>query len=291
MTRDQAVTAVEPSQEEGKRRLSNWDQSPWHIPLLLLALIMLFPFVWMLLSSFKTTKEIVSIPPTWLPHDFTTVGYQQIFTRLPLARNFLNSVIVCTVTTLIACFTASIAGFVFAKYQFRGKEFFFYCLIATMMVPIAVLVLPLYSLFTTLNLQNTYVALILPLAISGFGIFLLRQFMEGIPDEMMAAARIDGASEWTIYRRIALPLNLSPLAGVAVFTFLTNWNQFYWPLVIITKPEMRMLTQAVAMTAVQLGPRYDTLIAGAVVSVIPIVILFALAMRQVVESVTFSGGR
>ena len=242
-------------------------------------------------SSFKTTKEIVAIPPTWLPQVFTTSGYQQIFTKLPIARNFLNSVIVCTVTTAIACFVASIAGFVFAKYQFRGKEFFFYCLIATMMVPIAVLVLPLYSLFTSINLENTYIALILPLAVNGFGIFLLRQFMESIPDEMIDAARVDGASEWTIYRKVALPLNLSPLAGVAVFTFLTNWNQFYWPLVIITKPEMRMLTQSVAMTAVQLGPRYDTLIAGAVVSVIPIVILFALAMRQVVESVTFSGGR
>ena len=285
------MTSTRATKGTGRRWSFDYKQPFWHIPLLIVALIMFFPFVWMLFSSFKTTKEIVTIPPTWLPQDFTTSGYQQIFTKLPIARNFLNSVIVCSVTTATACFTASIAGFVFAKYQFRGKEFFFYCLIATMMVPIAVLVLPLYSLFTSIHLQNTYIALILPLAISGFGIFLLRQFMESIPDEMLDAARIDGASEWTIYRMIALPLNLSPLAGVAVFTFLTNWNQFYWPLVIITKPEMRMLTQSVAMTAVQLGPRYDTLIAGAVVSVIPIVILFALAMRQVVESVTFSGGR
>jgi len=285
------MTSTAPTKGTGRRWSFDYKQPFWHIPLLIVALIMFFPFVWMLFSSFKTTKEIVTIPPTWLPQDFTTSGYQQIFTKLPIVRNFLNSVIVCSVTTVTACFTASIAGFVFAKYQFRGKEFFFYCLIATMMVPIAVLVLPLYSLFTSIHLQNTYIALILPLAISGFGIFLLRQFMESIPDEMLDAARIDGASEWTIYRMIALPLNLSPLAGVAVFTFLTNWNQFYWPLVIITKPEMRMLTQSVAMTAVQLGPRYDTLIAGAVVSVVPIVILFALAMRQVVESVTFSGGR
>jgi multiple sugar transport system permease protein len=273
------------------RKGTDHRQALWHIPLLIVALVMFFPFLWMVLSSFKTTKEIVAIPPTWWPQNFATIGYQQIFTKLPIARNFLNSLIVCSVTTVTACFTASLAGFVFAKYQFRGRELSFYCLIATMMVPIAVLVLPLYGLFTRLHLQNTYIALILPLAMSGFGVFLMRQFMEGIPDEMMAAARIDGATEWTIYRKIALPLNLSPLAGVAVFTFLTNWNQFYWPLVIITKPEMRMLTQNVAMTAVQLGPRYDTLIAGAVVSVLPIVILFALAMRQVVESVTFSGGR
>jgi len=274
-----------------RRKGSDYRQALWHIPLLIVALVMFFPFLWMVLSSFKTTKEIVAIPPTWWPQNFVTIGYQQIFTKLPIARNFLNSLIVCSVTTVTACFTASLAGFVFAKYQFKGRELFFYCLIATMMVPIAVVVLPLYGLFTRLHLQNTYIALILPLAMSGFGVFLMRQFMEGIPDEMMAAARIDGATEWTIYRKIALPLNLSPLAGVAVFTFLTNWNQFYWPLVITTKPEMRMLTQNVAMTAVQLGPRYDTLIAGAVVSVLPIVILFALAMRQVVESVTFSGGR
>jgi len=273
------------------RKGSDYRQALWHIPLLIVALVMFFPFLWMVLSSFKTTKEIVAIPPTWWPQNFVTIGYQQIFTKLPIARNFLNSLIVCSVTTVTACFTASLAGFVFAKYQFKGRELFFYCLIATMMVPIAVVVLPLYGLFTRLHLQNTYIALILPLAMSGFGVFLMRQFMEDIPDEMMAAESIDGATEWTIYRKIALALNLSPLAGVAVFTFLTNWNQFYWPLVIITKPEMRMLTQNVAMTAVQLGPRYDTLIAGAVVSVLPIVILFALAMRQVVESVTFSGGR
>jgi multiple sugar transport system permease protein len=284
------MTAKTSSRSDPLRR-SDHRQALWHIPLLIVALVMFFPFLWMILSSFKTTKEIVAIPPTWWPQNFVTIGYQQIFTKLPLARNFLNSLIVCSVTTVTACFTASLAGFVFAKYQFKGRELFFYCLIATMMVPIAVVVLPLYGLFTRLHLQNTYIALILPLAMSGFGVFLMRQFMEGIPDEMMAAARIDGATEWTIYRKIALPLNLSPLAGVAVFTFLTNWNQFYWPLVIITKPEMRMLTQNVAMTAVQLGPRYDTLIAGAVVSVLPIVILFALAMRQVVESVTFSGGR
>jgi len=279
------------SSRSDRRKGSDYRQALWHIPLLIVALVMFFPFLWMVLSSFKTTKEIVAIPPTWWPQNFVTIGYQQIFTKLPIARNFLNSLIVCSVTTVTACFTASLAGFVFAKYQFKGRELFFYCLIATMMVPIAVVVLPLYGLFTRLHLQNTYIALILPLAMSGFGVFLMRQFMEGIPDEMMAAARIDGATEWTIYRKIALPLNLSPLAGVAVFTFLTNWNQFYWPLVITTKPEMRMLTQNVAMTAVQLGPRYDTLIAGAVVSVLPIVILFALAMRQVVESVTFSGGR
>jgi multiple sugar transport system permease protein len=279
------------SSRSDRRKGTDDRQALWHIPLLIVALVMFFPFLWMVLSSFKTTKEIVAIPPTWWPQNFVTIGYQQIFTKLPIARNFLNSLIVCSVTTVTACFTASLAGFVFAKYQFKGRELFFYCLIATMMVPIAVVVLPLYGLFTRLHLQNTYIALILPLAMSGFGVFLMRPFMEGIPDELMAAARIDGATEWTIYRKIALPLNLSPLAGVAVFTFLTNWNQFYWPLVIITKPEMRMLTQNVAMTAVQLGPRYDTLIAGAVVSVLPIVILFALAMRQVVESVTFSGGR
>jgi multiple sugar transport system permease protein len=274
-----------------RRFYFDWKQPLWHIPLLIVAFLMFFPFIWMLLSSFKTTREIVAIPPTWWPETFVTTGYQQVMAKMPLVRNFANSLIVCLATTATACFSASLAGFVFAKYQFKGREVFFYCLIATMMVPIAVLVLPLHTLFTSLKLQNTYPALILPLAINGFGIFLMRQFMESLPDEMMAAARIDGASEWTIWRKIALPLYLSPLAGVAVFTFLTNWNQFYWPLVITSKPEMRMLTQNVAMTAVQLGPRYDTLIAGAVISVFPIVILFALAMRQVVESVTFSGGR
>jgi len=274
-----------------KRNGFNWRELFLQLPLLFFALLALFPFIWMVLSSFKTTQEIVHIPPTFLPEKFTLRGYAEILDKLPITRNFLNSLIISASATLIAMFVASLAGFVLAKYEFRGRNFFFYALLSQMMIPIAVMIIPLYVLFTQLKLQDTYIALILPFAISGFGVFLMRQFMAGIPDEMLEAARMDGATDWTIYRKIALPQVSSPLSGVAVFTFLTLWNQFYWPLVIVSKPEMRTLTQAVAMNAVQIGQRYDVLVAGATISVIPIIIVFVIAMRQVVESVTFFGGK
>ena len=277
--------------EKTKRNGLNWRELLLQIPLFIFALLALFPFIWMILSSFKTTQEIVHIPPTFFPEKFALRGYIEIIDKLPITRNFLNSLIISSAATLIAMFVASLAGFVIAKYEFRGKNFFFYALLSQMMIPIAVMIIPLYVLFTQLKLQDTYIALILPFAISGFGVFLMRQFMAGIPDEMLEAARIDGATDWTIYRKIALPQVSSPLSGVAVFTFLTLWNQFYWPLVIVSKPEMRTLTQAVAMNAVQIGQRYDVLVAGATISVIPIIIVFVIAMRQVVESVTFFGGK
>jgi ABC-type glycerol-3-phosphate transport system permease component len=261
----------------------------WHIPLVLLALAMFYPFLWMLFSAFKTTSEILAIPPTLWPQRFSTAGFVEIIAKQQVLRNFFNSVVVSSLTTVIAMVAASLGGFVLAHYQFRFKNLAFIMLISPMMIPVAVTVLPLYYLFTALQMQNTYQALILPSALSGFGIFLMRQFMQAIPTECLEAARMDGANDWTLYARVALPLTLNPLSGVAIFTFLTTWSQFWWPLMISSRPDMRTMTQAVAMTATQIGQRFDVLAAGAVLAVLPIVIVFAFATRQVVQSVAFSG--
>ena len=154
-----------------KRNGFNWRELFLQLPLLFFALLALFPFIWMVLSSFKTTQEIVHIPPTFLPEKFTLRGYAEILDKLPITRNFLNSLIISASATLIAMFVASLAGFVLAKYEFRGRNFFFYALLSQMMIPIAVMIIPLYVLFTQLKLQDTYIALILPFAISGFGVF------------------------------------------------------------------------------------------------------------------------
>lgn len=261
----------------------------WHVPLLLLSLVMLYPFLWMILSSFKTTSEVVAIPPTFFPQNFSLTGYQELVNKLNILRNFFNSVFVSGIATLSATVCASLAGFVFAHYQFRGKNLFFTILLTSMMLPAAVTVLPLHALFNNLRLGNTYTALILPYALSGFSIFLMRQFMQGIPTEIFEAARIDGASDWMLYRLLALPLTLGPLGGVAVFTFLTVWNQFWWPLMITNSADMRTMALAVALSATQIAQRFDVLAAGAVLAIAPIVILFALATRQVVEGIAFSG--
>jgi len=250
---------------------------------------MLYPFIWMILSSFKTTSEIVAIPPTFFPKNFSTSGYQELINKLSILRNFFNSVFVSGIATLSATACASLAGFVFAHYQFRGKNLFFTILLTSMMLPAAVTVLPLHALFNNLRLGNTYTALILPYALSGFSIFLVRQFMQGIPAEIFEAARIDGASDWLCYRKLALPLTLGPLGGVAVFTFLTVWNQFWWPLMITNSADMRTMALAVAQSATQIAQRFDVLAAGAVLAIAPIAILFGLATRQVVEGIAFSG--
>ncbi len=286
------ITALRPTRTTTPKSVLQMLQARgllWHIPLLLLSLVMLYPFIWMILSSFKTTSEVVAIPPTFFPRNFSTSGYQELINKLSILRNFFNSVFVSGAATLSATACASLAGFVFAHYQFRGKNIFFTILLTSMMLPAAVTVLPLHSLFNSLRLGNTYTALILPYALSGFSIFLVRQFMQGIPAEIFEAARIDGASDWLCYRRLALPLTLGPLGGVAVFTFLTVWNQFWWPLMITNSADMRTMALAVAQSATQIAQRFDVLAAGAVLAIAPIVILFGLATRQVVEGIAFSG--
>lgn len=252
---------------------------------------MFYPFAWMVLSSFKTTSEIVAVPATLFPERISFAAYERIFGELALGRNFLNSVIVAGVSAAIAGVSSSMAGFVFAKFRFSGSSVLFFCLLAQMMIPIAVTVVPLYTLFTALGLGNSYVALVAPYLVSGFGIFLMRQFMVMLPREVIEAARLDGASNFAIYRYIAWPLTRTALAGVVVFTFLYAWTQFWWPLVVATTPDMRTLTQAVGMSAYSVGARYDVLAAGATLAVVPIVVVFVLAMRQVVASVTYSGLR
>jgi multiple sugar transport system permease protein len=277
--------------EDSPRWQFEWRELIWHIPLLIFALILFYPFIWMLLSSFKTTAEVLAIPPTLLPQTFTTNGYSEIFEIGSVGRNFLNTVIVALSGTILSAIMSSLGGFVFAKYDFWGRRFFFFCMISQMMIPVAVTILPLFTLMSRTGLLNTYTALILPVSMSGFGIFLMRQFMQGLPNEMFEAARIDGATDWQMYSKIALPLTRSSLAGVGVFTFLFIWNQFYWPLVIISKPEMRTMTQAIVLAASSIGQRYDVLAAGATISVLPIIIVFGLAMRQVVASVVFTGSK
>ncbi len=277
--------------EDSPRWQFEWRELIWHIPLLIFALILFYPFIWMLLSSFKTTAEVLAIPPTLLPQTFTTNGYAEILEIGSVGRNFLNTVIVALSGTILSAIMSSLGGFVFAKYDFWGRRFFFFCMISQMMIPVAVTILPLFTLMSRTGLLNTYTALILPVSMSGFGIFLMRQFMQGLPNEMFEAARIDGATDWQMYSKIALPLTRSSLAGVGVFTFLFIWNQFYWPLVIISRPEMRTMTQAIVLAASSIGQRYDVLAAGATISVLPIIIVFALAMRQVVASVVFTGSK
>jgi len=264
-------------------------QASTHLGLAVLALVFAVPFVWMFLSSFKPALEIIRIPPTFWPEKPSFENYETIFTRLKFARYFLNSLIVSASITVIAIFTSSLAGFVFTKFKFPGKELLFVLFIAGLMIPFAIIVLPMYLLVSRMGLQNTFLGLILPLCISPFGIFLMRQFMEGIPMAMVEAARIDGASNLWTYFRVMVPLSKAGMGGVGVFTFLWTWNQLWWPLIIISKADMRTVPLGIAALAFQHAKRYDMIVTGAALAVIPVMIVFAFAQRGVIKGVTLTG--
>jgi multiple sugar transport system permease protein len=275
--------------KSNKRLRELGGQALIHLLLILASLVFVVPFIWMFLSSFKPALEIIKIPPTFIPKKFTFVNYQTIFERLHFWRYFLNSAVVSVSITVIAMFTSAIAGFVFTKFDFPGREAVFFFCLAGLMIPFAVIVLPLYLFVSKVGLQNRHLGLILPLCVSPFGIFLVRQFMEGIPMEMVEAARIDGASNLWIFFRVMWPLSTASIGGVGVFTFLWTWNQLWWPLMIVSKESMRTLPLAVTALTFQHAKRYDMIVTGATLAVIPVMIVFAAAQRRLVRGVTLTG--
>jgi multiple sugar transport system permease protein len=260
-----------------------------HLLLVLICLAFVLPFAWMIMSSFKPALEIIKVPQTLLPKKWTLLNFKTIFQRLQFWRFFLNSLIFCVSVTLVAILTSSLAGFVFTKFKFPGKEAFFIVFLSGLMIPFAIIVIPLYLFVSKLGLGNTYLGLILPLAVSPFGIFLMRQFMEGIPMDMIEAARIDGASNLWIYARVMAPLSAAGLGGVGVFTFLWTWNQLWWPLMIISKARMHPLSLAVAALTFQHAKRYDMIVTGASLAVIPVLLVFIFSQRSLIKGMTLTG--
>jgi multiple sugar transport system permease protein len=262
-----------------------------YILLALGCLVTLLPFMWMLLGSFKTGSEIVRMPPTFFPENPTLSNYQEILTdpHLPIARFYLNSLLVTVAVVLLTLFTSSLAGFVFAKYKFFGKDFLFILVLATIMIPFPVLMIPTYLILVKLGLIDTLWGLIIPAGVNAFGIFLVKQFIEGLPNELIDAARIDGSSEWGIYWRIVLPQVGPALATLGIITFMFNWNNYLWPLIVITTPERRTLPIMLTWYNGMNYQRYDTVMAASVLVVVPVLIVYAFFQRWIVEGFALSG--
>jgi len=256
---------------------------------IIISLLMLIPFLWMFLSSFKTSSEIIQIPPTFFPKKFTLDTYKYLLEELNFWRYFINSTIVAGSITLIILFSSSLVGFIFAKFHFRMKEILFLGILSSMMVPFAVVVIPLYLLMSSLNWIDTYTGLIVPMCISSFGIFLMRQFIEDIPDSLIEAARVDGASEWWIYAKVILPLSKPVASALGIFTFMGAWNNLFWPLMVVTSPGMRTLTLGIASLQWEWGIRYDLVVTGAAISVIPVLIIYAIAHRNFIQGLALTG--
>jgi multiple sugar transport system permease protein len=272
-----------------RQRWQRTGQAAIHGVLVLVGILFVLPFLYMFLASFKPALEIIKMPPSFFPKKFTLINYQTIFERLKFWRYFLNSIIVSGSITAIAVFTSSLAGFVFTKFKFPGREVIFVMFLAGLMIPFSIIVMPLFLLVSSAGMQNTYVGLILPMAISPFGIFLMRQFMEGIPNDMVEAAKIDGANNMWIYFRVIVPLAMAGMGAVAVFTFLWSWNQLWWPLMVVSKEAMRTLPLGVAALTFQIAKRYDMIVTGASLAVAPVMVVFVFAQRTLIKGMMLTG--
>jgi multiple sugar transport system permease protein len=291
-TPDAAVAATVPASPPSRRRGPTGARPRWWLYLVLgVGLVaMLMPFVWMLLGSFKTDAEIRSNPTQFLPENPTLENYTELFGRLDFTTFFLNSTIVAVFVTLGNIVFSSMVGYALAKLEFRGKKVLFVLVLATLMVPGVVTFVPLFVLTANIGLVNSYPGLILPFLITPLGVFLMRQFIQGLPDEIIEAARIDGAGEWRIFLRVIMPLCGPAVATLTILTFLGSWNNFLWPLVVATTEDMYTLPVALALYSVgQNAAQYGLMMAGAVVVVVPVLIVFVLLQRHFIQGIALTG--
>jgi multiple sugar transport system permease protein len=252
--------------------------------------LVVIPFVWMVVSSFKPEAEVRAVPPTWWPESVTLDNYRQLFTQLDFPTYFVNSAIVAIAVAAGNMVFCSMLGYALAKLDFPGKRIVFALVLGTLMVPGVVTFIPLFVLTTNLGLANSLPGMILPFLAGPFGVFLLRQFILSLPDELIQAARVDGASELRIFFSVILPLCGPAVATLGVLTFLTSWNNFLWPLVIATSEDKYTLPVALALYAVgQNATRYGLLLAGSVVVVLPVLVVFLVLQRRIMQGIAMTG--
>ena len=254
--------------------------------LVVFGVLSLLPLLWMLSASFMAQGEATTFPPALLPRNPTLVHYRDLFGRLALGRYAMNSALVATVTTVGALAINASAGYAFAKLRFRGRDATFRAMAAGLAIPVQVAMLPLFLLIKALGLVNNYGGVIIPGLSSIFGIFLVRQYALAIPDDLLDAARIDGASEFRVFRSIVLPTIQPVLATLALWTFLATWNDFMWPLIVLSDDAKYTLPVALAGLVGEHAQDVELMMAGAVITVLPVLILFLMLQRYYVEGVT-----
>ena len=265
-------------------------RGPVYCVLALIGVVWIFPFLWMALGSVKTQREILASPPKLLPEHATLENFTQWFQELNFGSYFTNSLVVAVITVLGNIVFCSMVGYALAKMKFAGKNIVFGAVMVTLMVPSVATFVPLFVIVSNLGLSNTYAALILPFLTQPIGVFLMRQFIAGIPDALMEAARIDGAGELRIYFQIILPQCGPAMATLAILTFLSSWNNFLWPLVAAQTDDMYTLPVALSLYSTgQNATNYSVLLAGAVLIITPILLLFVFLQRYFIQGVAMTG--
>ena len=252
------------------------------------ALVTAFPFIWMLATSFKPQRDSIDFPPTLLPQEPTLEWFSTLFTELDFGRYLVNTVLVVLIG-FVGLLLMAMAGYAFAKFEFRGRRWMFFLVLATMMIPIQVTMIPTYLILNAMHLTNTLAGIALPTLVSGFSIFLFRQFMSTIPTEMLEAARLDGAGEFRTFLQIVLPLSKPILAVQVVLTFITGWNSFLWPLIIASDQKLYTLSVGLALLNQQLAVNPSLQMAAASVMVVPILVVFIIFQRYVIQGFALSG--
>jgi multiple sugar transport system permease protein len=258
---------------------------------IVVTIIFVLPLVVMLLSAFKPQAEILRIPPTFWPEAPTLDNFRTVLNEAPFGTWYRNSMVVATAVTAMNLLTSSVGGYIFANFDFPLKRPLFILILITLMIPFPVLLIPNYIIANRLGVLNSLWALILPGMVSAFGIFLMRQFAAGIPRDLIEAARLDGASEWSIFGRIVVPLMRPALAALGVFTFLASWNDYLWPLVAINDLDKSTIPLALAFFNDFRATRYDLIMAAATMAVIPVLVVFLIFQRQIVKALVLAGMR
>lgn len=251
--------------------------------------IMVIPFVWMVVTSFKPLDEINTYPPSFFIRKPTFAAYLELFRIIPMGRYFVNSLIVTSAITLANIFFCSLAGYAFAKHRFFGRDKLFMLLVGSMMIPWQVNLIPSFVIIKKFGWLNSFSGLIIPAMSGAFGIFLMRQFIMNIPDDLIDAAKIDGCSEFTIYRKVILPLIQPALASLAIFTFMGQWNNFVWPLVVIYSSKMRTIPLALSTLNGQFGTNFAMVMAGAVIATLPVLIVFVAFQKYFIKGIALTG--
>ena len=252
----------------------------FYIVAIALAVVAMVPFVWMIATSFKSRGALMSIPIEWIPKEPTWDSYIKVFSKFPFARTIVNSLFISVTYTAITLISASLAAFAFAKIRFFGSRILLSVYLAMMMIPTQVTMIPLFVIMNKLGLTDTYASVIMPSIFRPFAVFLLVQQMRTIPNDFLDAARIDGAGIFQVYRKIALPLCIPSLATLSITTFMESWNDYLWPLLMLSDKNKMTLPIALSTLNGQYNTEYNVLMAGSLISMIPIIIIYMFAQKQ-----------
>ncbi|WP_027625145.1 carbohydrate ABC transporter permease [Clostridium lundense] len=257
--------------------------------LILVSILVALPFVWMIFSSFKRIDEFYLIPPKLLPNNFSLENFKELFERGNFGRYYLNSIFVTLVQVVANIIVVTMAGFAFAKYNFKGKRIIFLAILATTMIPWVATIIPLYIMAYKAKLINTYFGLIFAGMVDAFSIFLARNFMQSIPNSLIEAARIDGANEFDIFTKVVLPLIKPLIAVITINKFISSWNAFQWPLLVVGEDRLRTLPLAIAKLSSQYYDAYNLKMAAAFLAIIPVLIVYIAFQKYFVSGISLSG--